>query len=715
MSDFEINIDDLGDSRSITSALKRSYYPDNQQIIKKTSYSEDPNNYNRNLMSRDPVKVMQGDGLYRNPAFAVAGYEQNTQAAMHTVLAMGADIDDTVKVPDPSDPTKALSGAQARMEIARKSFMSTGFAPTGFESAMRAFTASSISELTGSSGSAGGSGGEIEHAEGSVPHGTKGYEVSDGAQVYNGANRAIALESEMTEDEKAIFREKADLLLNKANIKIHDTSMLQGGTMINFNINPKGQDLTKLGFQINMAGSYMDRGGTFKYERVDIAPYLGTGERRAYPAAALIELLSRLTDKIFIRGGFGLGRGIIGGNFTELTATNNYITDHAFARAFDIRVVDTVDVEVSPPANVYRQALDILLTNIEALPQELHPDQIGISDQLVTELGLAERGLEEANVTVRTNHPNLGKFVDFTYDSNHRDHIHISFGSKRAGAFLPPYDASKEATAPPADSNINIGTSISDPSSLLTKFKKSYKTTTAPFGEGSLSQIEIFYLLNSYGNFGPQLSAIFAELAYRESRCNPWSTNDSGFVGLWQLGTRTNSGGLVKVTLTIPSTETVDMWTLAYLPWKFAGLTVDKADDIIRNIQKGDPTGNAGRAYWDPRAFIPLNQIAMLRAKFNRPDIANDRIEAIGRKSSQSVLYPWGDGFLEHGWLSGLNYERLRTIYQQGTGDKPENLDAWILFTVNGDSATREVDPENNRPKLQNWVQDFKYYDIIYL
>lgn len=719
MADFEISIDNLTDSQSLTQAVKGAYYPGNQQIIKKTSYSEDSNNFNRNLISRDPVKVLQGDALYRNPGFALAGYEQNVKASLHTVISMGSDIDDSVQIPDPDDPTKFLTGSQARMEIARKSFMSTGFAPTGFEGAINSFIASTQSEITGTSGTSGANG-QVETADGYVPHGTKGYEVSDDIPVYNMANRAIALESEMTEDEKRVFREKADDLLQKSNFKCSDSSMLTGGTLIDFSTNRFGQDLKNLNFPINMAGSYVERDGRFRYERVELEKsLLGTGKKLAYPAAALIELLSRVTDKVFIRGGFGLGRGIIGGNFTELTASNNYVTDHAFARAFDISQVGNVSLDTTPSAETYLQALDQLLSYISSLAQELHPDQIGISDQLRTQLGLKESGLEEADAIIRKKYPSLGKFVDFTSDSNHRDHIHISFGSKRAGAFLPPFDPSfnpaTDLTGSTTPLDTSIGQSTSNPSTLLAKFKKSYKTNTAPFGEGSLSQMEVFYLLNSYGNFGDELSAIFAEVARRESRCNPWSTNDDGFLGLWQLGTRVNSGGLTRPILTVPTTETVDMWKMAYTPWNYFKLTTETADNWIRNLQQNDPSNNAGRAYFDSRAFIPLNQVAMLRAKFNRPDIENDKIEFIGNKNSQSVLYPWGDGFLEHGWISGLKYENIRTIYQQGTGKDPELIDAWILYFTNGDSKTRQIDPENNKPKLQNWVQDFKYYEINYL
>ena len=136
-SDFNINVNDLSDSQSITSRIKESFYPDNTQVVKGTSYSQS-GEYGRSLMARDPAKVLQGDGLYRNPAFVMAGYEQNVQSSLHAVLAMGADIGDTVKVPDPDNPDgPPLTGAQARLEIARKSVMSTGLELGGLMTLMQ--------------------------------------------------------------------------------------------------------------------------------------------------------------------------------------------------------------------------------------------------------------------------------------------------------------------------------------------------------------------------------------------------------------------------------------------------------------------------------------------------------------------------------------------------------------------------------------------------
>lgn len=81
-ADDPITIDDLTSTKSITNKLASSFYPNGEMVIKNTSLSQQPYQ-DRTLRSADPLKLMQGDGLYRNPAYAVNAYAQSTQSAMH--------------------------------------------------------------------------------------------------------------------------------------------------------------------------------------------------------------------------------------------------------------------------------------------------------------------------------------------------------------------------------------------------------------------------------------------------------------------------------------------------------------------------------------------------------------------------------------------------------------------------------------------------------
>ena len=144
MSDTNINPSDLNSTQGLTDRLSNLYYPNGEMVIKNTSMSQLPYE-DRTLRSSDPVKILQGDGIYRNPAFALNSYTQSTQSAMHGIIASMADINDDIKITDPNDPNGApLTGAAAKMEIAKQTILNTGIAPSGFEGTMRALNDSII-------------------------------------------------------------------------------------------------------------------------------------------------------------------------------------------------------------------------------------------------------------------------------------------------------------------------------------------------------------------------------------------------------------------------------------------------------------------------------------------------------------------------------------------------------------------------------------------
>lgn len=155
-SDINFNINDLTDSQSAAQKIGETFYPDGREVYKNTTQSMDDTS-GKTLTSADPVKILQGDGIYRNPAFAINGYIQNVQSAMHGIIATAGDIDDNVKILDPSDPsgTTFLTGASARQEIAKQSLLTTGYAPGGFEATMQDLINSNSATDSTSSGKAG--------------------------------------------------------------------------------------------------------------------------------------------------------------------------------------------------------------------------------------------------------------------------------------------------------------------------------------------------------------------------------------------------------------------------------------------------------------------------------------------------------------------------------------------------------------------------------
>jgi len=550
-SDFSFNLEDLSDGKSIVSKMKSSFYPENQQVVKGTSYAME-GEVGRSLMSRDPAKIIQGDGVFRNPAFALAGYEQNTKSAMHTVISMGADFDDETTVIDPDDPTKTLKGSQARMEIARKSVMSTGFAPDGFEKSMNAFVASKVSVSTGGDSGAGATTGGAGTGTGTVttstgatqPHTTTSYGTSGAAGVLNGSTRKIAFAEEMDARERVVYDQKVDQLLKKANFKTEgtgDITVFRSGFKLSFNksgmvngvtsqaAKKNQQNLGGLGFEIHHSGYYVEQNGRYVYKEDKITG-LGSGEKQILMSPTLIEFLLRITDHLYIMGDTGVWRGIAGPNFSKLTANNNGVSDHSFGRGFDIKKIGLTTANVSyvlnnpvPPPGKYLAALDLFLSHVEQLPQELHPDLIVVSSDLETELGIVE-GLESSSSPIRVKHPDLAPFTNIYCDKSHRNHIHVSWSSARCGSYSIPVTAPPATTGSSGSGTVSaasVGSALSAP--MLVKLKKEYYTGLED--ADALTPLDIFQFLYNYGGFIAEIAAIFAGIAVRESNCVPFVNN----------------------------------------------------------------------------------------------------------------------------------------------------------------------------------------------
>lgn len=551
-SDFDFNVNDLTDNKTITSKIKSSFYPENQQVIKNTSASVD-GEVGRTLMSRDPIKIVQGDGIFRNPAFALAGYEQSTKSSLHTIIAMGADFDDEVSVVDPDDPTKSLKGSQARMEIAKNSVVSTGFAPGGFERAVKAFVSDKTMPATSGSGTASsttGAGATSPSGAGSVttssgatqPHTTASYGTNSTAQVLNNASRTIAFADQMPAEERKIYDQKVSQLLKKANFKTEgtgDVNNFKNGFKLSFNKSAtvngtlsagargRSQDLTNLGFDLHQSGYYVARNGRYVYQEDKITG-LGSGEKQVLISPTLIEFLLRITDHIYIMGDLGVWRGITGPNFSVLTAENNGVSDHSFGRGFDIKKIALPSASVSytlnrpvPPPGTYLAALDLFLTHVEQLPQELHPDLIVVSSDLETELGIVE-GLESSSSPIRVKHPNLAPFTNIYCDKSHKNHIHVSWASARCGQFSVPAATSGVAASSAGTGNPTTTTTTAPvlSSDMISKLKKEYYT-----GDKALKGSDIFKFLYNYGGFSAEIAAIFTGIAWRESNFIPYVCN----------------------------------------------------------------------------------------------------------------------------------------------------------------------------------------------
>jgi hypothetical protein len=276
--------------------------------------------------------------------------------------------------------------------------MTTGYAPGGFSSAMDSIVNSKSSTDSGTAGTAGSgtspSSGTVTGSQGeALQHTLKGYMHSDDAEVFNGGSRPIAVVSELSEQEKEVYAKKLKELNNKAKFQgpLYDFSL-------DFDKNDKNQDLKSFDFEISQGGGYSADGSKYLGSVAIDKTLLGTGIKACKVSAALIELMLQLTNSIYITGGQGTDRGILGNNFTLLTKDNNSVTDHAFGRGFDIMALGPDKAQAITLGSKsfvakkvdYMKALHLLLTQMQTISHDLHPDLIMISDELSAELGLKD-------------------------------------------------------------------------------------------------------------------------------------------------------------------------------------------------------------------------------------------------------------------------------------------------------------------------------------
>lgn len=370
---------------------------------------------------------------------------------------------------------------------------------------------------------------------------------------------------------------------------------------IDFNTNSKGQNLTSLGFEIKQSGNYVSG----SYEALTVPKeILGTGKKNCFVSAALLEMLLQLTNKIYIKGDTGTGRGLVGSNISVLTAEDNSVSDHAFGRGLDIFLVGNnaqTPYELVSNLDNFRKGLDIFLTNLQTISKELHPDLIIIHDLLAEEFGILENGLEGANATIRTKYPHLAPFINFATDSSHRNHIHVSFSAQRAGSFITPEIASQLTGS--TNGQVLTADTIS-----LDKFKLSYFNKPAE----SLSADEVMYLLSTAGLFSDEVAAIFVGIGERESKWRPGAINENRKTkdfsfGAFQCNLLPAAHGKKKFVLKYSATgqqydDTVLGLKLAY--------AIDEDDNIESLSQKVNE--KATKATVDKRIFIPYNQAWML-------------------------------------------------------------------------------------------------------
>jgi hypothetical protein len=544
---------------------------------------------------------------------------------------------------------------------------------------------------------------------------------------------AAALVSVLTEEEQKWYRDRGNLLMSR-----HIVEEVGESARV-FDLEDRGSAIP-YGFYIDIPDdlqylSYMVSSNFPGYtNETDHIPesLIKAGAQVCFTSAALMELLLFISSnpKYNMSGGFGVWRAsdfsAAGKNLTGINSgtaqKRSYITDHAFGRAFDIDAFFSQGdkyVNVGSSQKEYLRQLDLFLSVLNTAPEHLLPDYIKIGNWCPDEYTKDPGGVT----------PIVGKMVekysklryvkiakDAPDDSTHKSHIHISFSPARAGKYTGPNGQmsmsglGSYASANPAFLNLDYFTN-----NLSAKVDSARLSRSFYQDQSALTDIEVFYLLTQYGNFSEEISAIFTAIAYREATCRPYVANEYGFFGLWQMGTRSNSGGKILSNLALPQSENnIPTWKLGYRNWESEGLTESNIDAKLKEVQLSSK--NFGLELYDQRVWIPINQVYLLRSKIAQNDLSK-QISSWGLKTSTSLGGPWGDNYLigekGNGFISGLSFKIAADVYKNATGKSEDVLAKWVLENIPQDSPTREKDEKYNIPKLEVWVDLSKYNSIV--
>lgn len=432
MSTFNFDNEKIKTSESIFAEISRSFYPDDQIVVKKTSAAEAGVSRERTLTSRTLADAISGDALFRSPKFALTYYNKSLSSSLNSLITGGSEAAFTsgsiYKIENPEDPngTATISGGAA---FSRAIVDSISGRKAGSDYIRRAASSISNDYSTYTSYPASSMNASGSHSSPDMPVGN----MSMGG-------RTAVTASTISTEELTWLKERAQVLYDFGTVHDRANGLLNG---FQFDVPNNFTELT-------LTGTHYP--GIPNVNRLD--PSLITADvQTIYVAPTLIELLIFLNTKIVIKGGFGFQRGISsqGANGAGLQ-DGGYLTDHALGRAFDIDGIGVIggefyDLWNEGPSNadVYRSGLELLFNTLSTAPAHLIPDYFKVSNLLTSELGLTTRqvdgevsnGYEEEGSPLKIKYPVL-RYCNVDSDTEHRNHIHISINSSRAGYYIGP-------------------------------------------------------------------------------------------------------------------------------------------------------------------------------------------------------------------------------------------------------------------------------------
>jgi hypothetical protein len=627
-------------------------------------------------------------------------------STLHSVFATGAQAGESIQIANPdyqggSGESPTITGAAAYLRIVSSSIAGTGYSATGSTNPLM-----DLLELYKkgkwvngqTAGSVGDFGGPV------IKHGDVSYIFNPTAPTLG--NRPIALVAQLSEEEKAFYIERGTLL----NQTISSSALIDG---FDFDI-PDSWSASKLSStQTFFPDVPADENGRYLSSSI-----ISGAKQKAFICTALIELLLALVDKMSINGGFGTHRAVItetaentGGinlGSAEGASGSAALSDHVFGRAFDIQSVGrTQDSSeaISTNATKYELQLDYLLEALNTLPMPLLPDLIVIHPEVARKIGVAE-GLESMDTAIKVKYPNL-KYVNFHTDSNHTDHIHISFSGTRAGKYIGSDGLITTTQAGDGDATeVDAGVEQALASGLI-KAKTNYKNDP----NGKMSLVEIYALLKEK-YFSEEAAAVMCAIVGRESNQRPGSFNgkcriDSDgtwggdySIGMFQLNliaqmnrksnSSTNSNIVYDGTKDLSPATTYKASHLAYKPGADSKWSDNKIGNKMVELQ------NNGKKDTNDLLWYPINQVAMMA--YSKFGYNNSPI------NSSKGFYHWGDYGTRSdcGFIFGTEFQDAVSVYLT-TGKDIAILEDWVKKNLTKHNP-------KTIPYIEQWLSGAKFY-----
>ena len=425
--------------------------------------------------------------------------------------------------PNSEDPNAKLEGAQAFNEI----ISSSSLGKVGLGYGISNYAASLEQQNFT----------DPNNTDGNSDHTDSSSGVYDPTKSGSSEFRLVTVKENLSAEEQVVFDQRLEDLKNSSIIS------------------DKVYSFTGVGFSkldkdaIIKATDSRDVGADGKLLISTSEDYSSYNSKTILPCASIIECLIYLNTKLKIKGSFDFGRGWIragGGPLTEGT-----LNDHVCGRGIDITHIGTdeanmIDLTKSNETN-YKQAMNLLLTVLDTMDPSIHPDLLAVDDRLAKDYGLAGGTYEidpnkgtVLNGILQKQYRSLRK-IDFHPDTGHRNHIHLAFGPERAGTYLD-WTASTGAQTGSTDSSVDINNQLVKgvPTEKNELFQSFYNT-----GKKISNTNALYRGLIEYGNFSPEVSAIFMCIAERESAFGPDSfaiDSDDYSLGMFQTNYSDTTG-----------------------------------------------------------------------------------------------------------------------------------------------------------------------------